>query len=229
MARRRTGDKPLPEPTLTQFTDLMKACIHPMVFFLHLTSYSYKSRRIKSCDACNQARRSLSGSWMIETTHPCCFWLFETQTLHLQFKEIKGKDSTVIHQLICFEYIVKFRFNELLVDLLPRSHRWLRYGLVPFKHQGIAWSNDGQDVWRHMASLDREEGIIKKTSNLQQKPHLSRQWNYWSLRCSWSIAYRRCPNHIFIPDFTPGFNGLGKTTSRRDEKHFSFGICCGLW
>ena len=34
--------------------------------------------------------------------------------------------------------------------------------------------------------------------------------NCWSLRCSWSIACRRCSNYIFILDLTPGFNGLGK-------------------
>ena len=40
--------------------------------------------------------------------------------------------------------------------------------------------------------------------------HLSRQWNLWSLRCSWSIACRRCSNYIFILDLTPGFNILHK-------------------
>ena len=30
------------------------------------------------------------------------------------------------------------------------------------------------------------------------------------LRCSWSIACRRCSNYIFILDLTPGFNGLHK-------------------
>ena len=29
-------------------------------------------------------------------------------------------------------------------------------------------------------------------SKLEYKPHLSRQYNCWSLRCSWSIACRRC-------------------------------------
>ena len=32
----------------------------------------------------------------------------------------------------------------------------------------------------------------------------------WSLRCSWSIACRRCSNYIFILDLTPDFNGLDK-------------------
>ena len=40
--------------------------------------------------------------------------------------------------------------------------------------------------------------------------HLSVQWKSWSLRCSWSIACRRCSNYIFILDFMTGFNGLGK-------------------
>ena len=32
----------------------------------------------------------------------------------------------------------------------------------------------------------------------------------WLLRCSCSIAFRRCSNYSFILDLTPGFNGLGK-------------------
>ena len=42
--------------------------------------------------------------------------------------------------------------------------------------------------------------------------------------CSWSIACRRCSNYIFILGWTPGFNGLGKTTTRWDEKHLSLEI-----
>ena len=40
--------------------------------------------------------------------------------------------------------------------------------------------------------------------------HLNRQLNCRSLRCSWSIACRRCSNYIFILDLTPGFKGLAK-------------------
>ena len=40
----------------------------------------------------------------------------------------------------------------------------------------------------------------------------------WSLRCSWSIACRRCSNYIFVLDLTPGFNGLGKDNSKTRRK-----------
>ena len=46
--------------------------------------------------------------------------------------------------------------------------------------------------------------------NLQYKPHLSSQYDYWSLRYSWSITCRRCSNYIFFLDLTPSFNGLDK-------------------
>ena len=46
--------------------------------------------------------------------------------------------------------------------------------------------------------------------NLWYKAHFSRQYYYWSLRCSWKIACRCCFNNIFIFDLTPGFNGLDK-------------------
>ena len=34
--------------------------------------------------------------------------------------------------------------------------------------------------------------------------------NCWSNRCSWSIAWRRWSNYIFLFDLPPGFMGLGK-------------------
>ena len=51
--------------------------------------------------------------------------------------------------------------------------------------------------------------------------HLIRQWNCSPLRCSWSIAYRRCSNCIFI-DLTPGFNGLGKDNCKTRQETFKF-------
>ena len=48
------------------------------------------------------------------------------------------------------------------------------------------------------------------------------------LRCSWSIPCRRCSNYIFILDLTPVFDGLAKTTARRDENHLSLVIWCVL-
>ena len=56
---------------------------------------------------------------------------------------------------------------------------------------------------------------------------LSRQYICCSLRCSWSIACRRCSNYIFILDLTPGLNALTKTTARQETKHLSFGIVSG--
>ena len=53
--------------------------------------------------------------------------------------------------------------------------------------------------------------------------HLSRQWNCWSLRCSWSIACRRCSNYIFILNLTPGLNGLGKDDGKTRREIIMFG------
>ena len=54
-------------------------------------------------------------------------------------------------------------------------------------------------------------------SNLWYRAHLSRQLTCWSLRCSWSIACRRCSNYIFILDLTPGFNGCGEDRCKMSE------------
>ena len=58
--------------------------------------------------------------------------------------------------------------------------------------------------------------------------HGSRQLNCWSLRCSWSIACRRCSNYIFILNLTPGFNGLGKYNYKMRREAFKFWDCVQL-
>ena len=50
----------------------------------------------------------------------------------------------------------------------------------------------------------------------------SRQLNCRSLRCSWSIACRRCSNYIFILDLTLGFNGLSKDNYMVRRETFKF-------
>ena len=46
--------------------------------------------------------------------------------------------------------------------------------------------------------------------------------NCWSLRCSWSIACRRCSNYIFILNLTPGFIESGKDNYKMRRGAFKF-------
>ena len=62
--------------------------------------------------------------------------------------------------------------------------------------------------------------IYRQVSNI--RGHLSRQWNSWSLRCSWSIACRRCSNYIFILHWTLGFNILSKDNCKPSRETFKF-------
>ena len=48
------------------------------------------------------------------------------------------------------------------------------------------------------------------------------QLNCWSLRCSWSIACRRCSNYIFILHLTLRFNILGKDNCKPRLETFVF-------
>ena len=59
-------------------------------------------------------------------------------------------------------------------------------------------------------------------SNIWYKTHFSRQLDCCSLRCSWSIACRRCSNYIFILHLTPGFNRLDKDNCKTRRKSFKF-------
>ena len=49
------------------------------------------------------------------------------------------------------------------------------------------------------------------------------KWDYcWSLRCSWSIACRRCSNYIFILDLTYDFSILHKDNCTTRRQRFKF-------
>ena len=74
---------------------------------------------------------------------------------------------------------------------------------------------------------DRGPGKISSHDNstpssLQYNTHSSRQLNYWWLRCSWSIACRRCSNYIFIFELTPRFNRLHKDNCKTRRETFEF-------
>ena len=64
--------------------------------------------------------------------------------------------------------------------------------------------------------------IYRQFSNIRRILVLSRQLNCWPIRCSWSIACRRCSKNIFILDLTLGFNGLGKDNCKTRRKSFKF-------
>ena len=95
----------------------------------------------------------------------------------------------------------------------------------PATHQ----SNDNYTIVLSFRTVHNTTKRYMIPSNLQYKDHLIGKQNCWSLGCSWRIACRRCPNYIFILDLTPGIDGLDKGNWRRDDKHLSFVIWCGLY
>ena len=70
--------------------------------------------------------------------------------------------------------------------------------------------------------VTREQLKHSLPSSLYKKTHFSKQSNCWSLRCSWSIACRRCSNYIFILHLTPGFNILRKDNAKQKWETFEF-------
>ena len=66
------------------------------------------------------------------------------------------------------------------------------------------------------------EKMHRQVSNIRCT--LSGQLNCWSLRCSWSIACRRCSNYIFILDLIPGINILGKDNCKTRQETLKFWV-----
>ena len=104
--------------------------------------------------------------------------------------------------------------------------------------RGWWFDTPSHPLWRHCSAKVKDETITghvdpmdmqhwlsylwKLPSSLLYKPHLSRQLNCWSLRCSWSIACRRCSNYIFILSLTPVFNGLSRDNGKTRRRSFKF-------
>ena len=57
---------------------------------------------------------------------------------------------------------------------------------------------------------------------LTVKPLIILRLDCWSIRCSWSIACRRCSNYIFILDLTPGSTKLCKYYCNTRRETFKF-------
>ena len=70
--------------------------------------------------------------------------------------------------------------------------------------------------------MNRKYESLAAVYGVLVKMNLIRQLKCWSLRCSWSIACRRCSNYIFILDLTPVFNGLSRENGKTRRESFKF-------
>ena len=77
-------------------------------------------------------------------------------------------------------------------------------------------------IFRASPQWSRHHMDLDPPSSLQYKQHLGRQFNCRSLKCSWSIVCRRCPNHIFILDLTLGFKWLAKDDFKTRWESFKY-------
>ena len=111
-------------------------------------------------------------------------------------------------------------------------------GLSPGRRQAIIWINTGilligrlganfSEIYIEILTFSFKK-VRLKMSSTKCRPFclgfnvLSSQLNCWSLRCSWSIACRRCCNYIFILHLTPGFNILRKHNCKPKRETFKF-------
>ena len=72
--------------------------------------------------------------------------------------------------------------------------------------------------WSPVTSATPQIYNYRKISNIRR--NLVGYKNCWSLRCSWSIACRRCSNYIFILDLTSGFKGFSKDSRKTVRESF---------
>ena len=86
----------------------------------------------------------------------------------------------------------------------------------------ISWTHFHSRSFNEMIVSNHNPKSLPERLMYRQVSNIIRQLNCWSLRCSWSIACRRCSNYIFIINLTPGFNGLGKDNYKMRWEAFKF-------
>ena len=97
---------------------------------------------------------------------------------------------------------------------ISRNYKWING-----TERSSYWQSCGHDRrWR----LSKGPFCFnyRQTSNIGRT--LLDNTTCWSIRSSWSIAYRRCSNYIFILYLTPGFNRLGKDNCKTRRETFNF-------
>ena len=119
--------------------------------------------------------------------------------------------STIIYSSLANRMIkINAWVSFIVLPLADNITRVMNIGRMP---------KTGYDMWATLRSATSDGlrlkvnpliGRINIPSSLYYKAHFSRQLNCWSLRCSWSIACRRCSNYIFILHWTLSFNLLDK-------------------
>ena len=95
------------------------------------------------------------------------------------------------------------------------TSRWLSASLHAVTLLITHWS------YCSLALSHRSDRVYRQTSNIRRTLS-SGKYNCSSLRCSWSIACRRCSNYIFTLDLTPGFNLLHKDNCKTRRETFKF-------
>ena len=107
-----------------------------------------------------------------------------------------------------YDELYKMQIYVLFIKLIQR-----------FK--GLIWVHKNLelfDLYRRGNSF-AYHWVHRQVSNIR---HFSRHLSCWSLRCSWSMACRRCSNYIFIHNLTPGFNGLDKDNYKMGREAYKF-------
>ena len=129
----------------------------------------------------------------------------------------------------CIMHITLLWISLLCLFSVPHScgyHRAVKYDM--WDKETSQWSKTYDIIisplTRKIAHSFRLYCSVRKSlpSNIKYKSHLSRQHNYWSHRCSWSIACWRCFIYISILDLTPGFSGLSKDNYETRQETFKF-------
>ena len=80
--------------------------------------------------------------------------------------------------------------------------------------------NQGPECNEHKFLVLLWTDMYRQISNIRRTLIENKIIDHWSIRCSWSIACRRCSNYIFIMYSTAGFNGLGKDNHKWETFQF---------
>ena len=106
-----------------------------------------------------------------------CFW---KSIYHIYVRHMGQDRPEAVNKIYLLTYSI--HFHEVICAKRHMFYIWVEWQRTAFRER-----------------ISSCKGLyLVQTSNL--KTHLRRQWNCWSLRCSWSIACRLWSNCIFLLD-----------------------------
>ena len=144
-----------------------------------------------------------------------CWLIISKVQGHSSESNFTRDTSAIYHWSLLVNYLSQISFKS------PRAmSQWvdiqIKWDFRPLSSLVVGLPAEIQPTWLCERQLGLPSKLYYKT------PWYAIKLLITLIKCSWSIACRRCSNYIFILDLKTGFNGLGKDNCKTRRESFKF-------